>query len=214
MPHPPPHKRIAGFVIRFLLVYTALVLPWPGIEAAYRAFFCSLGSTAFAAVGAGSVRFVPDPQPRSDYDTLLVMTNLDAPRSVGQMNQSSRRVGYLPTVVLIALVMATPIPWRRRWRALAMGLLMVTAFVVLRMSLPIIRDFSNPNPLQVFHPGPIGRWLLGFASPALLQAPASQFVGPIFIWALVAFRREDWSMVRPPETPPPPSGSGPGEGAG
>jgi len=50
-----------------------------------------------------------------------------------------------------------------------------------------------PVLLLIFHLGQIGRWILGSAIPALLQAPASRFVGPIFIWALVAFRREDWS---------------------
>jgi hypothetical protein len=203
MPDRFPLRRIAGFVLRFLLVYTALVLPWPGVEAAYRVWFCALGNVAFASVGDGSVRFVPDPQPGSAYDTLLVMTNRNAPGTIGEMNQSSRTVGYLPTAGLIALVMATPIPWRRRWRALGFGLLMLTGFVLLRMALPIIRDFSNPDPLGVFHPGPVARWILGFAIPAFLQAPASQFVGPIFIWALVAFRREDWEIVQPSESAPP-----------
>ena len=197
---------VTGFAIRFLAVYAALAwLAWPVLAGAYRELYCALGNVAFASVGAGSVRFTPDPRPGSQYDTLLVMTNRNAPGTVGEMHQSSWNVGYLPTVGLIALVIATPIPWRRRWRALAIGLLMVTAFVLLRMALPIIHDFSNPDDLQVFQRGPVARWILGFAIPALLQAPASQFVGPIFIWALVAFRREDWAIVQRSETPPPPS---------
>ena len=112
MHRPHPHRRIIGFAIRFLAVQVTLAwIASPVLGGAYREWYCVMGNIAFASVGAGSVRFVPDPQPGSPYDTLLVMTNRNAPGTIGEMNQSSRAVGYLPTVVLVALIIATPVAY-------------------------------------------------------------------------------------------------------
>lgn len=190
-------RRIAGFVLHFGLVYGVLVLAWPVLRPVYRAFYCALGNALFEG-GEGSVRFQvapPQANPGGEMDIDLVMSKRSAPEVRGRMKNNSRMVGYMPTVCLVAFVLASPIPWKRRRRALLLGLGLVTAFVALRMAIPIVRDFSNPNALQVYHLGAFGHWLLGVVNRALLSAPASLFVVPILIWVLVAFRSEDWELV-------------------
>lgn len=198
-----PTRRIAGFALRFAVVYLALVAAWPVLAPAYRPVYCALGNVLFRG-GEASVEFRTK-DPGSDLDVELVLTN----RGTGaraRMANSSRLIGYLPTVTLIALVLATPVSWKRRRRALLLGLALVTLFVALRMALPIRREFSNPElaPLMVHHPGAVGRWALGVAQRAFLRAPASWFVVPILIWIGVAFRRRDWELLEEPEAGPAP----------
>lgn len=195
----PPARRIAGFGLRFLLVYGALVAAWPLLAHVHRPAYCALGNVLFGG-GEASARFRPL-DGAQDLDIEVRLTKRGPPLVSAVMKNDSRLVAYMPLVSLVALVLASPISWRRRRRALWLGLALVTAFVAVRMSLPIRRDFSRPDALQVHHPGALGRWLLDVSERALLDAPASFFVVPVLIWILVALRREDRELVAPPRDP-------------
>lgn len=190
---PPPARRILGFALRFALVYGLLVAVWPLVRPAYRQLYCALGNALFSG-GEASTRF-HSLGGSEGLDVQLVLTKRGPPPVTARMQNSSRLVGYMPTVSLIALVLASPIPWRRRGRALVPGLLLVTGFVAFRMAIPIRNSFSHPDALQVHHPGRFGAWLLDVSERAFLSAPASAFVVPILLWVLVAFRRQDWELV-------------------
>jgi hypothetical protein len=196
----PPRlaRRIGGFALRFALAYGLLVLAWPVVRPVFRPFYCALGNALFAG-GEASARFRPldgaGDLDNGDLDIRVELTKRGPPPVTARMENSSHHVGYMPMVSLVAFVLASPIPWKRRRRALLIGLVLVTGFVALRMALPVVRDFSNADALQVYHPGAFARWLLGIAERAFLNAPASFFVVPIFLWVLVAFRQEDWAIV-------------------
>lgn len=196
-----PARRIAGFVLRFALLYGILVLAWPLARPLYRPFYCFLGNVLFQG-GEGSATFRSlDTDAALDVEVMLHKRS--PPPATGTATNNSKGVGYLPIVTIVALVLATPIPWKRRRRALWQGLALVTLFVAVRIGIPIVRDFSKPDALQVHHPGALGVWALGVAERALLAAPASFFVVPILVWALVAFRRQDWELLerrQPTET--------------
>lgn len=194
----PPRlaRRIAGFGLRFVLAYGLLVAAWPVLRPVFRPFYCALGNVLFEG-GEASVHFRPL-ETAGQLDIQLVMTKRGPPPVTARMENNSRLVGYMPMVSLVAFVLASPIPWKRRRRALWVGLLLTSLFVALRMAIPIWRDFGNADALQVYHPGSFARWVLGIAERAFLNAPASFFVVPVLIWILVAFRREDWAIVDEP----------------
>lgn len=186
-------RRVAGFALRFALVYGVLVVAWPLARGVHRPLYCALGNALFDG-GDAAARFRPL-DTGTDLDVQVVLTKRGPPTVTARMENSSRLVAYMPLVSLVALVVASPIPWKRRRRALWQGLALATAFVAVRMAIPIRRDFSRADALQVHHPGALGRWLLEVGERALLDAPASFFVVPILIWVLVAFRRQDWELV-------------------
>lgn len=195
-----PTRRLAGFGLRFALVYGVLVLAWPLAARVYRPLYCALGNVLFDG-GEASAHFRPIATDEN-LDVEVRLTKRGPPLVSAVMRNDSNLVGYMPVVSLVALVLASPIPWRRRRRALAHGLALVTVFVAARMSIPIRRDFSREDALAVHHPGAVGRWLLEVSERALLDAPASFFVVPILIWVLVALRREDWALVQPAREKP------------
>lgn len=198
----PPQvpRRIAGFLLGFALVYGLLVLAWPLVRGAYRAFYCELGNVLFDG-GEAAARFHAQ-EGAEGLDVEIVLTKTTPPVVRARMKNDSRLVGYMPTVCLVAFVLASPIGWKRRRRALLLGLLLVHAFVALRMAIPIVREFSQPNALQVYHLGGFRHWLLGVVNRAFLSAPASFFVVPTFLWIAVAFRSTDWQLLREPGEPP------------
>lgn len=190
-------KRIGAFFLRFALAYAVAIVLWSAVGGAYRAFYCGVGNIVFGG-GQASARFEAAPPNPADLDVKITLTTPAAPGATGTMGNNSRFVGYLPTISLIAFVLATPIPWRRRRKALLFGLLFVQLLVIVRMALPIVREFSKETAIQAYHLGSFGQAVLDLGLRALLHAPASWFIGPILIWAAVAFRREDWELVAAP----------------
>lgn len=187
----PPVKKALIFLALLALFYTLLVIPWPHWPQAYAALYRAGGELLFHSFGSrGTVEFRRPTPPAEFGDTELVLTTR-SPRMTTTLPVSSRQKGYLPTATLLALVLATPIPGRRRWWALLWGLLAVNAFVVLRTGLAILNAFVNQGPAAASI-SPFWREALKGCTFALVEAPASYFIVPILIWVAVSLRREDW----------------------
>jgi hypothetical protein len=124
-------KAIVGFFVWFLIVYGALMALWPVVADEYGAFFRASGAMIFGSFGSTrTVRFQTLAEPDGTNDTSLTIRNRAAPKSM-ELHTSSRRVGYFPTVILAGLILATPVPWRRRALALLWGLLLIHGFISL-----------------------------------------------------------------------------------
>jgi len=134
----PPLKRLAGFFARLLLLYGVFIVAWPVVRPGYVMFFRAGGNFLLGSFGSmGQVRFKPNPGDDPDYDTQVVLTNL-ANRARRTTESDSRFLGYMPVAALVALILATPITWRRRGLALLWGLPLVHGFVVLRVALLLL----------------------------------------------------------------------------
>ena len=122
-------------------------------------------------------------------DTLMVLTNRRAPGSIGRLRTASR-VSFWPTAMIIALVLSTPIPWSRRGWGLLWGLLLIHAFIVLRMTLELMASgyAVSEEPWALFHPGAFGRLVLQGANQLIVKNTSVSFVVPVVIWFLVALR--------------------------
>ena len=188
-----PTKRIALFAVRVGAYWAAFALAWPLLAPAFRPLYCTVGNLAFNN-GEAQAQFKTAKKIDRDHDVDIVLTN-STPGVRGDVFHSARLGGYLPLATFAAFVLASPISWARRRRALRLGLLFLLLYILMRMWVPIWRDFSNPNALQVYDPGAFGRWLMGVLQRSLVDAPASWFVVPIFVWVGVAFRRSDWELL-------------------
>ena len=187
-----PARRFARFVVGFLLLYGLLVLPWPGVRESYASFFRAGGNVLFKSFGSrGTVRFIPaDPQ-HGKWDTEGHLIRRDRP-TYWRVGFNSRRMGYLPTAVLTALVLATPIPWRRRGWALLWGILLVNGFVVVRLAVAIMRGFRNVD-LFVF--SSFWNRAVDTIYDVVSISTVTSCVVPAVIWMLVCLRREDCAVL-------------------
>ena len=189
-------KRMAAFFVVFLLVFVLLMAPWPGLQEAYGAGFRAVGNLLFVRFGAGgAVRFQPIETPDPDRDMELVLRN----RRNGAkyiFTGSARLQGYKPTAFILALTLATPIPWRRRGWALLWGFLLVNLYVAFRVVIFLLAAFSADNSLALFTLGPVGRAILDFVHWVVVISFAGWLILPLPIWALLSFRRQDWLAIQ------------------
>lgn len=182
-------KPIAGFFVFFLIVFAALILPRVGLQEAYAAFFRASGNAVSLLRSYGSevsVRFEGLPADDSQLDTRIVFTHRQS-GATESWDVGTRFQGYTPTAFVVTLVLATPLPWSRRWRALVWSLLAISAFVALRQFIFIAS--------VIYHPGPWVAWALDFAFWVGVESFAGVFVIPLGIWILVSFRRSDLEKI-------------------
>lgn len=201
------HRRIAAFFLKVILIYALLMIPWPGVQQGYASLFCYAGNLAFHVFGsAGRTRFrVLDPPPanKNAVDWEIKLENIRT-RAGGTFDQdrSTRKMGYLPAAFTASLVLATPIPWRRRLAAIAWAMALITAFVGLQLTLRLVDAFSNPDVFNQFELGLWTKRVLSILLKVVVMSPVTAFIAPIFVWVLVTFRRGDWAKLL--ESPPSP----------
>ena len=201
-------NSLTGFLVRLVILYVILLLPWPGFTEAYVACFCAIGRTAFACDNPQRELTFETPEPRSPRprDTRVVIVNraLMAPDGSGpvrNLNFDAWRLGWTPTALLIALILASPVPWRRRWRALVLGLVFVNGVIVATLGVAILNESKEVSLLTLT---PFWRTVLNGCKMMLTNQIS--LLAPVLIWILVTFRREDLvrmrnQFARPASTP-------------
>jgi len=219
-----PPKLIIRFAVLVVVYYSLLMIPWPGLERGYAGFFRSGGDALFShfwirpqgqvhfldlfsptlfddldAVTPGNLpRGVKLPEPEGVKDTLLVLMNRDTPGDFGVYSTSSRPIGYWPTALFISLMLATPLRWHRKLIGLVGGLIVVHAFVALRLTIIVLKNgFADPvKKYRLFTPSPFWQDMWRRLDEVFADNPTFAYVAPVFIWLVVVVGLFGWSAWR------------------
>ena len=187
--------RVAGFALRFMLVFTLLTVAWPWLKQPYTAVYRGIGNTLLVRFGSdGGVLLRPSSTLGPDHDTEFVLTNWRT-GSEYSFAGSIRSQGYKPTALLFALIAATPVSLRRRGRALLWGLLCIHGYIAAKLSIFLLFAFSGDNALALFAPEWAARKALDFTHWVFVVSFAAWLIVPLPIWVLVTFRRGDWETA-------------------
>jgi hypothetical protein len=182
-------------ILRFFLllagVYVLLIVPWPGVNPAYMAFFRLAGNLLFHSTGpVGVVHFENRSPPNNPWATRVTFKNLRT-GAEAHNDRCYARHSYLTYALLTALIVATPVPWSRRWKSLLLGLLLASAAVAFTIWLGIMDIFSGPPPVGQFSLSAFWRAALAAALRILTLSPEVPFALPTLIWPLVTLRPDD-----------------------
>ena len=192
-------RQVIRFVCLFLLVYGVLMAPWPGVKVAYLELYkvgAALLFKSFESIGV--VRL--DEPTDAKYDMRIVFYDRDRIGPDGKMvhvafmHHSSRRTGYIFIAFLTALIVASPIGWRRRGWALSWGMILVHAFIIFILAAWILRGFNN-EAVSLLVLSPFWRRVLLLTVFMFVHNLTFGLIGCVFIWLLASFRREDWSRI-------------------
>lgn len=187
----PPSRGILSFALKLALLYGLLVIPWPGWREAYATCYRGVANKLFGSFGSdGQVQFRPSPDPHAKLDTEIAIRNRQSPVE-GKTQHDAHLGGYLPAAVFIALCLATPAPWARKWRALVLGLIIIHAFVAIRIVITLAHFFNFEGPWRVVHLGPWATKVLGMAFEFGVISQVCTFLVPGLVWFLLSFRLTD-----------------------
>lgn len=185
------------FSLRCALGLALLLAAWPVLAGPYGDWFRTVGEASAWATGFAEVDFVArrpgDPEPK---DTVIVVPERGSVPG-WTLRCDSRFTGYLPTIVFVALLLATPLPWRRRRRAVLSGLVLVHGYIVVRLALGLLVGLSRNAKLAptgampdfLLHP----LWLRSLQiTSAIVDREPTIYVGiPVVIWIVATFRATD-----------------------
>ena len=183
-----------GFLLRFVVVFGLLIAPWPGWNEGYAQYFRAFGQWTFGQDnGPRVVIFAADDQAGSTLDTRISLGNrelLDANGKglIKRTEINTRSIGWVPTALTIALVAATPVPWRRRVLALAAGLLLVHVFIFFSLQTWIWNNSPDVSLLTLSH---FWKTVTDELAYAFMNQLGISFTVPVLIWVLVTFKRQD-----------------------
>ena len=191
------------FLVRLAILSGLLLAPWPGCNERYNAWICRVGGAVFSSAhGRLLVRF--EPEPPSVHPALGVRITLAnrerlAPDGTGParvLGLDARGVGWVPTAWLVALILATPLPWPRRLGALAWGLIAVHAFIALTLGVYLLNNCDDASGLALVHLSPLEKAVIDGLDETLVAQMGPGFVAAVLLWVLVSFRRGDWRLLR------------------
>ena len=187
----PAHRTVVGFFLRLFVIYGLLAVPWPWVTDAYTSLYHGVGNAWFGSFGSdGVVRFVEPADAEAPHDTKIVIRNRKS-QVFGSTTHNARVMGWLPTIETVALILATPLPWARRRIALLWGLLLVHAFIWLRLEVVLLHWFTGDQPWCIYRPPPLIDALLEQAMVIGVISPTPSLVVPLLIWMAATFRRGD-----------------------
>ncbi|MCG8405276.1 MAG: hypothetical protein MI923_08780 [Phycisphaerales bacterium] len=207
-------KAIPGFFLRLLLIYGVLAAPWPALDRVYLSCFRAVGNRLFGSFGSeGTVEFVKEypvnaariSPPEEKWPVKFILRKKNVRH--GFMGHYLARHGYMALTLVMALILATPIPWSRRWKSLFWGLILANGFIVFRVFVALLNEFTQ-GPIALFSPTPFGKKVLQLTFDILTRSPEFTFVVPFFIWILVTLRKEDFERwLNPAMIKAPPRGN-------
>ena len=191
----PLAKRILKFSLGFLVTYAILIIPWPGIQEGYESFFRTGGEFLFKSFGSkGIVRMLPADDRKLDIRLFAgnrEMVMADGNFAALEMSLSSRIMGYIPTILIFSLILASPIPWKRRLWALLWGLILVNVLIALKLLIQIFAIYNSSEVLSLYLFNPFWQKVLNFSFQHFISPPGPTVVLVLIIWILVSFNKND-----------------------
>jgi hypothetical protein len=178
-------KAIKFFCL-FVFVYFLLMAVWPVLGPVYSEFYRSAGEFLFGSFGRGNVvRFSKSDNIKYDICiTVFNRQNLDENGEIqgSQFYHSIHYGDYMHIAFLTALIAATPLPLKRRGWALVWALILMHAFIALKLAIIIFSLFNIA----------LGKNTeLADRNIVLAEHITTGFVIAFFIWVLVSFRSKD-----------------------
>ncbi len=193
--------RIVRFLVLFAVIFCVLILPWPGWMEGYMAVFRTMGAWCFTRDGGErEVLFVdfPDKAARATFMRIEIanrsLLQPDGSGPVRNLDFDVRRLGWMPPALLIALVLASPLPWKRRVVALCWGVLWVQLVVMTFLAFAIWNESSEVGlvTMSPFWKAIACEWQHNFIAQFSLAAP-------VVLWLLVTFRSADAAFFKRPD---------------
>lgn len=143
-------KTVFCFLGSFTLIFVILTLPWLQVSEGYLSLFRGMISLFFSREG-GRMEVVcrdhPDQVSRPAFARIEI-ANRDLLKSDGSgpirnVDCNATVVGWMPTAMLIALVFASPVSWKRRVEAVLMGVVSLHILILAIIAFAIWRESSE-----------------------------------------------------------------------
>jgi hypothetical protein len=197
-------RRLAGIALRFCVIYGLLIAPWPGFRQQYGAWMRTVGGWAFSREqGRWLVSFEPlTATAQRPLDTRILVADRTGRTPAGNLRAVAldldmRGVGWVPTALLIALILVAPFAWPRRLLGLPLGLLGIHLYILFSIGIHIIDQCSGIPGLSPFGLSPFWKPVFDGLDETLITQLGASFVFPVILCIAVLVPPADISPFLP-----------------
>ncbi len=182
------------FLLKAVVLYGLLSAPLAFYDEAYGDFYRKVADQCFGHFrGPGFAKFNEMKDPAMTHTNIgnYTLALADGSFDTAAVDINTRILGYLPTILLISLVLASPVPWRRKLFALATGFVLVMLLIIFKHWISILYQCEQNPWLKLTNFTGTGKKIFDFTNAFI---STSSFTVPYFvvgIWLLVTFRMED-----------------------
>jgi len=186
------------FAGRFLVCYLLLSLPWPGMTGLYRSLAGETASWLFDTERHSySVSFAWGETPSRPYNARITIVNpkilnADGSGPVRHLDFDARCLFSGPYLLLVSLIVASPVPWRRRWRTLMLGLPVLALLLISFFEFCLWQESSEIGLVVL---SPAQKEIVSLIRSVLTAYQG--FLAPIFLWLVITFQSEDVEKLLP-----------------
>ncbi|MDP1622590.1 MAG: hypothetical protein Q8M08_09670 [Bacteroidales bacterium] len=188
-------KTLILFLIKALVIYGLLSAPLTIYDETYGTFYRKIAGFFFSNFReTGFVKFREWKAPVTTHINLGNYNQVrpDGTSKTAYVDINTRYLGYIPTVLLISLVIASPVPWKRKLIALPVGLILVMCLILFKQWIALL-SLSEETPwLELTNFTGTRKTLLTFANRFISVTSSSVLYFVVAIWLFVTFRLDDF----------------------
>ena len=202
------NRTLLLFLLKAIILYGLLSAPFSVYDQGYGSFYRKLAGNIFGSFrGNGFVRFREWKEPATSHVNIGNVTQIKSDRTfhTAADNINTRYLGYIPTILIISLVLASPVRWKRKLIALPVGLILVTLLILFKQWIALLW-MCDQNPwLNLTNFTGNGKTLLEFFNTAISVYSSTLLYFVVAVWILVTFRADDLRKITriTASTPPP-----------
>lgn len=198
------NKLLVRFLLQFIAAYVVLSLLWSPLKNVQAEFFRQKTAFFFGNFKSnGGVVFSKQNQTDEKIVASLfnkqlreeAQTKRQKGFKVNKLPMDSKNIAYLPIILFLSLLFATPISWKRKGWALLWGLILLQLFIFFKLYIKILWSFNGVDWLDVVHLQGFGLKLVSGLNYLFVQHIGTAVIVPVFIWILVSFKKEDKQML-------------------
>lgn len=193
-------RPILIFIIKAVIIYSILAVPFSFYDEMYGKFYRKCAASMFSTFhGKGLARFVEGDEKAV---TRINVGNTEQIKPDGTLETTFgylniRFLAYLPTILLIALILASPVNWKRKLLALVLGLLLLTIFIMFLQWLHLMFLSIRATWLNLIDFSESKKNAYNLAYKYLVEMPGFSRFLVVLIWLMVTFRKEDLKIIIP-----------------
>jgi hypothetical protein len=188
------NKTILLFLLKLIVISGLLFAPVSFFDTGYGKFYranCRMLFHHFLGTGIGLYNESKDAKTTNIQIGNLSLLDKNKQLKAGSFDVNTRYRGYIPTVLLISLVLASPVPWKRRLFALIAGLILITAFIMLKQWIHLVFICQQIEWLKMDDFSARQKSITEFVYLNYINTIGPSLFVTVVVWLVVTFRIDD-----------------------
>ncbi len=199
-------NSIIRFVLIFFGVFILLKLPFHGLEKAFDNFIIETAESITKSAIYDSPKYkkkiMLDHKEEAGKD-MMIIGNIDLTRrnSRGQpqlfiWKYEIRGFAYLPMIIVISLIAASPVPWKRKLFSLPAGIIFILLFISFKMFIIIMTAQKSMMAHEIGYSQSMINIFDWFAGYFITENINPSIMVALILWIAVTFRKSDIDRYR------------------